>query len=149
MTDPELASHLVTQAARLVRLMRQLHDIPASHRILSMLDESGPLGVSALAQLDRCSQPTMSAAVAALVEAGYVDKQPHPSDARSSVVTITTDGRAELGRSRRSYGATIAARLEGSGLADDDVAAAVAVLRAVMDPQQQTPTTPLPEGALA
>ena len=43
-----------------------LQQLPAGARVLSLLDQHGPLGVGALATVDRCSQPTMSATVAAV-----------------------------------------------------------------------------------
>lgn len=132
--DLELASDLVVHAARLVRAVRRTVDLPAGVRLLSILDEHGPLGVSRLAVLDRCSQPTMSAAVAAAAERGWVDKQPHPEDARASVVTLTDHGREELTRIRRANGAAVAARLAALPHSSEDVATAVAVLRDLLDP---------------
>ena len=80
--------------------MRRTHELPPGFRVLSLLDEHGPLGITALATLDRSSQPTMSGAVAGLVALGLVDKQPNPADARGSVVTLTDLGRSELARVR-------------------------------------------------
>jgi DNA-binding MarR family transcriptional regulator len=45
---------------------------PSGIRILALLDELGPLGVTALADADRSSQPTVSGAVQQLVEEGWV-----------------------------------------------------------------------------
>lgn len=133
--DPTLASDLVVEAARLVRTVRRDLDLPAGVRVLSILDEQGPLGVSALAAVDRCSQPTMSAAVAGLLERGWVDKQPHPGDARASLVSLTPAGSVELAEVRRRHGADVAARLaRHPDHTPDDLATAVRVLRAVLDP---------------
>ena len=96
----ELSSDLVVYAARLVRAVRRVHELPPGFRVLSLLDEHGPLGITALAAVDRSSQPTMSGAVAGLVGRGLVDKHPNPADARGSVVTLTDLGRNELGRVR-------------------------------------------------
>ncbi|MDN4160340.1 MarR family winged helix-turn-helix transcriptional regulator [Nocardioides abyssi] len=135
-TDPdlELASDLVVHAARLVRAVRRAVALPAGVRLLSILDEHGPLGVSRLAVLDRCSQPTMSAAVTAAARRGWVDKQPHPDDARASVVTLADPGRDELARIRRAHGQAVAARIAATPHSREDVATAVAVLRDVLDP---------------
>jgi DNA-binding MarR family transcriptional regulator len=126
------SSDLVTYAARLLRALRRTQEFPAGFRVLSLLDEHGPLGISALAVADRCSQPTMSEAVRQLADQGLVDKQPNPDDARASVVTLTATGRRELAKVRRINGATVAARLEGRH-SPEDVATAVAVLRDVLD----------------
>jgi DNA-binding MarR family transcriptional regulator len=129
------SSELVVQAARLVRAVRRRVGQPAGIRILSLLDELGPLGVTALAEADRSSQPTISGAVSQLVEAGWVAKEPDPSDARRSVVELTAQGRKRLGEARRDNGAAVAERLARTGHSADDVAHAVAVLRDVMDEQ--------------
>lgn len=134
-TTLALSSDLATYAARLVRALRRNNDLPAGARIVSLLDEHGPLGVSALAAADRCSQPTMSAAVAGLVEKGWVDKLPHPDDARSSVITLTDAGRSALAHFRRANGTTVAARFEAHPThTPEDLATAVAVLRDLLDP---------------
>jgi DNA-binding MarR family transcriptional regulator len=132
-TDTELASDLVVHAARLVRAVRRELELPAGTRIISLLDEHGPLGITQLADLDRCSQPTMSAAVSQLVEQGWVSKAPNPADARGTVVTLSDTGRAELARVRRLHGERIAGLIAAHpDLTTDDLATAVAVLRAVL-----------------
>ena len=132
--DVELGSELVTQAALLVRAVRRRHDLPAGVRVLSLLDELGPLGVSALAHADRCAQPTMSATVRDLVATGWVAKDADPTDARASVVTLTAAGTTELARVRRLNGEAVAARLAASTTHSvDDLATAVAVLRDLLD----------------
>lgn len=132
-SDVELASDLVVHAARLVRAVRRELELPAGTRIISLLDEHGPLGITQLAALDRCSQPTMSAAVTQLVERGWVSKATNPDDARSSLVTLSDTGRAELARIRRRHGERVAALLAAHGNhSTQDLATAVAVLRDVL-----------------
>ncbi len=133
-TDAELASDLVVHAARLVRAVRRDLQLPAGIRILSLLDEFGPLGITRLAELDRSSQPSMSGAVAHLVDAGQVTKAANPDDARASVVTLTDAGRAELARVRDAFGARVAGLVAAHpSLTSEDLATAVAVLRGVLD----------------
>src|SRR3954452_5109861 len=140
-SDVELASDLVVHAARLVRAVRRELELPAGTRIISLLDEHGPLGITQLADLDRCSQPTMSAAVAQLVDSGWVSKAPNPADARGTVVTLSDSGREELLRVRRRHGERVAALLAAHpDLTTEDLATAVAVLRAALG------TTGLQEG---
>ena len=69
MSDP--IAELVLQAAKLVRRLRRDANVPASYRVLAVLDDIGPVGISQLAVADGTSQPTMSAQVAALVTSGY------------------------------------------------------------------------------
>src|SRR3954452_12086165 len=131
--DVELASDLVVYAARLVRAVRRDLELPAGTRVISLLDEHGPLGITQLAAADRCSQPTMSAAVSQLVEHGWVTKSPNPDDARGSLVTLTDAGRAELARVRRSHGERVAALVAAHPTHSfEELATAVAVLRDVL-----------------
>lgn len=144
--DPDLtdlASDLVTQAARLVRAVRRRHELTAGVRVLSVLDELGPLTVGQLAAAYSCSQPTMSALVAQLEEQGWVGKAPHPTDSRSSVVTSTTSGAAELARVRRLTGEAVATQLEQHpSLTDKELRTAVTVLRELL--AAPTPEEPSP-----
>lgn len=123
-------------AARLVRASRQhIHATPpAGVRVLSLLDEHGPSGVGRLAAHDRSSQPTMSGAVATLVERGWVTKEPDPDDARAALVTLTDTGRHALSVVReRSAGAVSAAIREHPTLTPEDLAIAITVLREVLE----------------
>ena len=92
------SSELVVYAARLVRAVRRRVSQPAGIRILALLDEVGPQGVTALAEIDRSSQPTVSGAVRQLVEQGLVAKDADPGDARRTVVRLTAGGTPCPGR---------------------------------------------------
>jgi DNA-binding MarR family transcriptional regulator len=131
--DVELASDLVSSAARLVRAVRRDLELPAGTRVLSILDEHQTLTITQLATEDRCSQPTMSAQVRALVDVGWVEKVPNPDDARSSLVTATPAGRAELMRIRRLHGERVAALVaDHPDLDSAALATAISVLRALL-----------------
>ncbi|MDR7255799.1 DNA-binding MarR family transcriptional regulator [Nocardioides sp. BE266] len=144
MTDDlsTLASDLVVLASRLTRAVRREVEHPAGARTLSLLDEHGPSGVTALAAADRCSQPTMTATVKALSEQGLVDREPHPTDGRAHVVVLTDAGRAELARIRHANAALVTARLAATHHTAEEVATTVAVLRDVLDLHPQEDTTP-------
>ncbi|MBO0844838.1 MAG: MarR family transcriptional regulator [Nocardioides sp.] len=129
------SSELVVYAARLVRAVRRSSGQPSGIRILALLDELGPQGVTALAEVDRSSQPTVSGAVRQLEEQGLVAKKRDPSDARRTVVRLTREGRRTLAAARRDNGAAVAERLSRAGHTVEDVTAAVAVLRDVMAEQ--------------
>lgn len=129
----ELSSDLVVYAVRLVRSVRRAQETPAAIRVLSLLDEHGPIGVTALAAADRCTQPTMSGLVGSLEDRGLVTRVPHPDDARSRLLSLTEAGRHELEEVRRVNGETVAARLAASGgHTEEELATAVAVLRDVL-----------------
>jgi DNA-binding MarR family transcriptional regulator len=122
---------LVPRVMREIR--RNTSTVPAATaRTLSLLDEVGPSTVSALAQADRCSQPTMTGIVSGLVERGWLQREPHPDDARASLVSMTPEGRDTLAVVRRRNAALVAERIEASGLTDEELATAVAVLSAVL-----------------
>ena len=143
-TDADLASDLVTYAARLVRAVRRAADLPAGVRVISLLDQHGPSGISALALADRCSQPTMSAQVKELAKRGHVTKTLNPDDSRGQLVSLTDEGRAELARVRAANGALVADRLaHRTAHTPEDLATAVAVLRDLVDTD-----TPATEGRL-
>jgi len=132
-SDPQvrrLSNDLVVLSARLVREVRRNNtDLPAaSTRRMRRLDELGPSTVSALTAADRCSQPTMTGLVNGLAEKGWVRREPHPDDARSSLVTMTEEGRQKLAAVRRRNAALVAERIEASGRSEEELATAVAVL---------------------
>jgi DNA-binding MarR family transcriptional regulator len=138
-SDPEsdvaLAGDLVTQAARLVRTLRRRHELPAGVRVLSVLDELGPLTVTELAAAYSCTQPTMSGLVNQLLEQGWASKQPHPSDTRAALVTPTTAGTAELARVRRLNGEAVAALMDRHPtLTTTELRTAVVLLRELLSP---------------
>ena len=126
------SSELVVHAARLVRAIRRRVGHPAGIRILALLDELGPLGVTELAAVDRSSQPTVSGAVRQLEDQLLVARAADPSDARRSVVRLTDEGERRLAEARRENGHAVAERLERTGHTADEVSAAVALLRDVM-----------------
>lgn len=135
-----LASDLVTQAARLVRAVRRRAELTAGVRVLSVLDELGPLTVTQLAAAYSCSQPTMTGLVQQLLEQGWAVKEPHPTDTRASLVTPTAAGATELARVRRLNGEAVAARLEQHPtLTPEQLRTAVTVLRELLtDPRQDS-----------
>jgi len=123
------ASELVTYAARLVRVVARALDRPASLRLLAQLEELGPVTVTELARADRTAQPTTSAALRGLQERGLVDREPHPNDGRSSVMTLTPAGRSELASARQANGKVVTDLLEQRGVPEDEVRTAVHVLK--------------------
>ena len=130
---PALAGDLTLYAARVVRLLRRELPQPVGMRVLSILDESGALGVTQLAAIDQCSQPTMSGTVNGLVERGWVTKDSDPADARAALVSLTSSGRAVLAEARAANGQLVADQLAAAGIGVDSLSTAVEVLRAVLD----------------
>ena len=129
-TVQQLSNDLVVLSARLVReVRRNTADLPAaSTRLMSLLDELGPSTVGTLAQADRCSQPTMTGIVNGLVHKGWVQREPHPEDARASLVSMTGEGREKLAAVRQRNATLVAERIAASGHSTEELATAVAVL---------------------
>ena len=130
----DLSNDLVVLSARLVReIRRNSVDLPAaSTRLMSLLDELGPSTIGALAQADRCSQPTMTGIVNGLADKGWVQRDPHPDDARSALVSMTPEGLQTLTAVRRRNATLVAERVEASGRSEEELATAVAVLSDVL-----------------
>jgi len=130
----DLSNDLVVLSARLVReIRRNSVDLPAaSTRLMSLLDELGPSTIGALAQADRCSQPTMTGIVNGLADKGWVQRDPHPDDARSALVSMTPEGLQTLTAVRRRNATLVADRIEASGRSEEELATAVAVLSDVL-----------------
>src|SRR6476469_4646850 len=106
MTDrDELGNSVLRSAARLTRWASRnaSFDVPmAQTRLLALVEELGPARISALAAADHTSQPTMSTQVQRLEAEGWTVRVPDPADARASLVSLTAEGRAALGRARRA-----------------------------------------------
>ena len=63
-----------------------------------------------------------------LVDKGWLRRDPHPDDARSTLVSMTTEGRHKLTAVRRRNADLVAERITSSGRSPEDLATAVAVL---------------------
>ena len=90
-----LGSELLTVVARLNRLATQRIRLPlpwAQARLLGTIDNQGEARISDLAELDHCSQPTMTTQVRRLEDAGLVARTPDPDDARAVRIRITPEG---------------------------------------------------------
>jgi DNA-binding MarR family transcriptional regulator len=59
---------------------------------LKRLDRSGPTSVTELAKAEQISVQSMGTTLGALQERGLVERHPHPSDRRRSVLSITKPG---------------------------------------------------------
>ena len=112
-TDPAqaaLGSELLTMVARLNRLATSRIRLPlpwAQARLLGTIEDCGSARISDLADIDHCSQPTMTTQVRRLEAAGLVARTPDPQDARAVRIAITAQGRTVLARVRADRAAVI------------------------------------------
>ena len=115
MVTTSLAAHLRVVIARTARRLRQEAGVDLSlsqTAALGTVERKGPLTPSELAACERIQRPTATRLIARLEEAGLVDRAADPTDGRSSLVSITADGRALLERLRANKDVFLARRLD-------------------------------------
>ncbi|HXT46561.1 MAG TPA: MarR family transcriptional regulator [Pseudonocardiaceae bacterium] len=93
-----LASRLRLAVVRLNRRLRAQRDVEAVVTLtqlsaMASLHRHGPLTPGELAACERVQPPSMTRVIAALAEHGFVDRSPHPTDGRQTVVALTDAGR--------------------------------------------------------
>jgi DNA-binding MarR family transcriptional regulator len=134
-----LASELRVAITLLVRRLRWERSSDAitdgQYGVLATLSTNGPMTPTALAEDQHVQPPPMTRTVNALVEAGLVQRDPHPSDRRQVLVSITEAGEAEVRETRRRRTEWLAQRL--SRLTPEEretLARAARILRTVVQP---------------
>jgi DNA-binding MarR family transcriptional regulator len=113
-----LAARLRLAVTRLARRLRQEAEAGVTPSMLSALssaERKGSLTMRDLCHAEQVQPPTMTRIVAALVEAGLVVREQDPADGRVAWVTVTTEGRRLLERSRRRKEAYLAKSLRSLG----------------------------------
>jgi DNA-binding MarR family transcriptional regulator len=140
-TDTALAAELLSAVARINRLATQRVRVTlpfAQARLLAAIEDQGTARISDLAELDHCSQPTMTTQVRKLEDAGLVSRATDPSDARAVLITITEKGVAMLTQIRVARSAVIDPYLNRLAEADrQTLADAVRVMRDLLEDAQQ------------
>jgi DNA-binding MarR family transcriptional regulator len=136
-TDIGLAADLLSVVARINRLATQrvTMQLPfAQARLLSTIEDQGAARISDLADLDHCSQPTMTTQVRRLEDAGLVSRAVDPADARAVLISITAKGVDALAQVRTDRGAAIDPFLERLDDADrHTLTDAVRVMRTLLE----------------
>lgn len=83
--------------------------------VLYTIESAGcSVRASALARELFVSQPTLSRTVDRLVDRGYIDRVPDPSDGRAALLTLTPSGRAARARVGRQHARAITRRLSAA-----------------------------------
>jgi len=102
---PELATELrvaVGQASRRIRAQRGEAGLTdPQFTVLAWLNKNGPMTPGQLAEAERIQPPSMTRTVNCLAEDGLVSKEPHPTDGRLVMVSLTDAGRHEVVETRR------------------------------------------------
>jgi DNA-binding MarR family transcriptional regulator len=117
----QLASRLRLAIARTARRLRQKAGTDLSAALtaaLATVEQNGPLTPSELAVVEHVKRPTATRIIARLEERGLVQRAADPADGRSSLVSVTPQGRTLLGQLRGRKNAYLARRLRELDSAD-------------------------------
>jgi DNA-binding MarR family transcriptional regulator len=120
-TDAVLATAMRISIARLARRLRVerlglagtetvLSDIQLA--ALAALERKQAMTPGELAEYEKVQPPSMTRVIAVLEERDLVRREPHPSDRRQVILTVTPEGRALVQRVRRRREAWLAQRLQ-------------------------------------
>ena len=120
-TDAGLATALRISVSRLARRLRAQRT--ASGLTEAVLSETQLAALSALevhhamtpgelAEHEKVQPPSMTRVIAVLEERNLVQREPHPSDRRQVILTVTPEGTALVNRVRRRREAWLAQRLQ-------------------------------------
>lgn len=110
----ELASRLRLGITRLARKLRREAEPGITQSQLSALatiERHGPMTIGELSGVEQVQPPTMTKIVAALVDAGLVERETDPDDRRVAWLRSTPEGVKLLQRSRKRKEAYLAKRM--------------------------------------
>ncbi len=112
----DLGTELRESVGRLVRRLRaekandQMGDTPSS--VLLFLVKEGPHTLRQLSDQERVTPPSMNQTVNALADAGYVVREPDPTDGRKVLIVATPEGVTLATETRRRRHAWLDGHLE-------------------------------------
>ena len=97
--DPDVNDVAAALQMSIGLCIRQLRQMPAGGgltlpeaSVLKRLDRSGPSSVTELAKAEQISVQSMGTTLGALEARGLVQRHPHPTDGRRSVLSISESG---------------------------------------------------------
>lgn len=104
-------------------------DVPGAQlRLLSLIDQLGPVRTADLAAADQTSQPAVTGLLRRLATAGWTERVPDPHDARASLISLSPAGRAQLQQARTARARALLPVLDALDPADRAVLASAADL---------------------
>ena len=120
-TDTALATAMRISISRLARRLRVerlglggtetvLSDIQLA--ALAALERHDSMTPGELAEHEKVQPPSMTRVIAVLEERGLVRREPHATDRRQVILTVTAEGRALVTRVRRRKEAWLAQRVQ-------------------------------------
>ncbi len=125
-TDAGLASALRISVMRLSRRLRNERDVDDDLTanqlaVLGTLVRNGALTIGDLAAAEKVQPPSMTRTVGCLADKDLVSRDPHPTDKRVVVVSLTDLGRAVIAESRRRKEAWLNHRLKELSAAERQI----------------------------
>ena len=137
---PDVPPRLRLAVARLARQLRQQDEgdlTPSQLSALSTIERLGTVTLGELAAAEHVKPPTMTKIVAALEEAGLVDRTSEPPDRRVVRVSVSEAGRRHVARSRTRRNAYLAERLRRFSHAEvEALAAALPALERLVEERE-------------
>ncbi|EIF00685.1 MarR family winged helix-turn-helix transcriptional regulator [Saccharomonospora glauca] len=119
MTEPtepsDVPARLFLIIGRLSRSLRQARPSGPGHGAISAMSTLGACGrmrLGDLAAREGVAAATMSRIVSALVDSGYVHREPDPVDRRAWLVALTPEGKRLLSEVRATRVQELSARIE-------------------------------------
>lgn len=119
----ELPQHLALVCSQFARLAARRSDVgvgTVSWRVVATIERLGPLRLSEIAERERVSRPTATTVIKRLEAEGLVRREADPTDSRSSLVSTTEAGSAQLAAWRGQLATGVGTLLEP--LATEDLA---------------------------
>jgi DNA-binding MarR family transcriptional regulator len=119
-SDTGLATALRISVSRLARRLRVERLMPelaepalsdTQLAALATLERHGAMSPGDLAEHEKVQPPSMTRVIAALVDWELVTREPHPTDRRQVILTVTPGGRSLVQKVRRRKEAWLARRL--------------------------------------
>lgn len=111
----ELPQHLALVCSQFARLAARRSEVgvgSVSWRVVATIERLGPLRLSEIAERERVSRPTATTVIKRLEEEGLVRREADPTDSRSSLVSTTEAGSAQLAAWRGQLATGVGALLE-------------------------------------
>ena len=68
--------------------------------VVSLLDRPGPMTITELARLEGVRSQSVGSTVASLEALGLVHREPHPTDGRQALISLTDQGNQALAQAR-------------------------------------------------
>lgn len=119
----QLPQHLALVCSQFARLAARRSEVgvgSVSWRVVATIERLGPMRLSEIAERERVSRPTATTVIKRLEEEGLVRREPDPTDSRSSLVSTTEAGSAQLAAWRGQLAAGVGALLDP--LPEEDLA---------------------------